>query len=777
MSSSLDFQILPILRQEGQILPDIPGLHIAKPPRRVDRRRASEQLVFHLTLQGNAPLSLSAYQQLLRGLVNVYYRTPGPSTSAMQKVTEALNNYLRDRNMRGASRSLRAVGLFTQIVLRDNTAYIAQSGPTHLFHIKPDESLDYHDIEMSGRGLGISRIPKVRFHHQPLTENDLLLVTAEPPPIWTAATLKNLSRMQMKSRYHRLLHRLEDDVNAVLLMTQPGSGEVRIMRPKLADEEPAAVDEAPIPEHLPALEESPPPGGVPSSVGAPSSVGGKPLAGIPKLFGKSSTVEETSPPERQPFPAVETAPTRPPSQPEGVEKSPKFDFKKVVSKIPLGSILGKTWAILATIGSAIGNAFRSAASSAFTLIKRALPDEEMLDVLPAWLPGFIAVAVPIMLVVAGSVVYAEKRGSGLFESNYEQALVQYDVFENSEDEGEKYQSLRVALESLEKAHIYGETEESTALYEQIKAELDVLDNVTRLAFRPLLEQSLGNDVHISEIVFGSFNDIYLLNSTTGKVIRLEFSNGYKVDEEFQCGPVPVGHVKVGKLVDIIPLDGNRVDEAVILGIDAAHVMILCTQAGGDNNNIFQDTSYTLSKGEAVSMTLSSGASGDIYILSPQEQLIFVEYAQEDYRTGAVYFGEGGVAMTDAIDLATNGGELFMLHNDGHITHCIKQGVLVAPICDSPYNFSNVRPGQEPVPTIEGANFSSIKFWSRLGMRVYLLDSEQQAVYAFSPNLEYLGRFHPSQPLMGGDATAFSVFRHKEIYLAVGGQIYVAEIGE
>ncbi len=142
----------------------IPGLFITKPPRRSPRRRGQERLVLHLYLDGNAPLSDSAMEQLLTKLAEVYYQTDGSTTSALRNVTDVLNKYLLDRNYRAATKGLKATGYLTQIVLREDRVLYAQCGPSYIYQITGDVVEDLHDPELSGSGLGLGKSYKVRYH-------------------------------------------------------------------------------------------------------------------------------------------------------------------------------------------------------------------------------------------------------------------------------------------------------------------------------------------------------------------------------------------------------------------------------------------------------------------------------------------------------------------------------------------------------------------------------------------------------------------------------------
>lgn len=766
MANPIDLLLLPIFRQDGQLEPDLPGLHVSKPPRRADRRRAAEQLMLYLVLQGNAPLSVDAYQQLLRGLTRVYYKTPGSVTAAMKSVNDALNKYLRDRNMRGSSRGLRAVGVFTQIILRENTVYISQSGDSHLFVINPDKAIAYHDIALAGRGLGISRVPKARFHQEQLTEEDILLITPSLPPVWSTTALKHLSRMQVKGRYGRLLHRVEEDVNAILVNPQRGMGEIRVLRPKLGEEKliDQSVELAPEEKSQPEAERA------------------NPLAVLRNVLGKAEKPDAVPSPETKTdsHPPREREQPQPPSHPPNYPKplpaaSPSSKPKEESGAPTLGDKIrqlpiGK---VLKTIGNAVQNAFRAIFDSISTLAKRTLPDENMLN-LPSWVLGLIAVAVPIMVVVFASVIYLERSGKRTFAEYYEQAKLEVEQAAATKDEVEYSRLLHTALANVERAHNYKESEESQALYKIIRGELDVLDRVVRLAYQPLFSHGLGSDVVVSEMVVDTYGDLYLLNQTEGNVIRIVNNNGYEIDKEFVCGPILEGYKQVGPLVDIISLSPTRPDGAVILGIDATHTMILCGRDPDTPNDIFEDTSYTLPKGPVKAMTLSSGNSGNAYILDPREQLVLIEYQSENYHLGKEYFGDTDApAIADAIDLAASDGELYLLHEDGHITKCVISNPASPPSC-SEIMFSDDRVGGVSEATMAWTGFTSIKHRAQLGLRLYLLDPEQQAVYSFSPQLKYQKQFRPEQEF-SAPASAFTIERHEQIFLAIGNQVYVARL--
>ncbi len=65
MPASLDLNFLPLVRQNGQDLPEIPGLYAVTPPRRTARGRDGDILALYLTLTGGDPFNAQQYTELL----------------------------------------------------------------------------------------------------------------------------------------------------------------------------------------------------------------------------------------------------------------------------------------------------------------------------------------------------------------------------------------------------------------------------------------------------------------------------------------------------------------------------------------------------------------------------------------------------------------------------------------------------------------------------------------------------------------------------------------
>lgn len=791
MSQGMDVKILPLFWKGERLWADHPGLHVAYPPRRSPRRRAEERLILHLELAGNAPLNTKAKTQLLEKLADVYYQSEGSTTSALRNVGEVLNKYLLDRNLRGASRGVRAVGILTQIVLRDTRLVVAQSGSTHAFLIQSGELDELYDIELSGPGLGVGRMPKIRYHQWEIQPGSLVLTTSEVPMNWNENTLRNLSRMEMDSALKRLLHRTDQNLDAVLVSIREGNGKIRVLRPMLDDAQLKGAGEEGAPGREPEPGEPGGPAGIKENL---SSV--PPLPSSPSSSGADDEGLEADRDDSQPAQTVrpgtppwEEDPDPEPDQQVPPESSVKASRSQDLTREQVGTPVKNPakqsslteirelpiWGILGSLLSSLRNGVVEILRNLTAFLGRMMPNEDVLN-LPPWVLGLIAVMVPLVMVTFGSVFYIKRGRDRLYTDAYQQAQFYLQEAAMAAEEEEHYRSLSSALEYLELARGYQETEEIEDLYQSTRKEVDNLDRITRLDYQPLFSRGLGSDVEIAELVVTSWNDLYILNEVDGSVIWAQSNaDGYQIKKNFTCGPVS-GHKEIGPLVDIVAYSASQNDKAAVLGIDRSHVMIICYTEDGEPPVLFEDTSYTLERGPVRAITLSTNPPENLYILDNEKRAIWIEYQSENYHEGSEYFGAvDSPPMADAVDLATNGSEMYLLHADGYLTRCVKETPTSNPQCQTPFEFSDPRAGRESGPFIAGADFQSLKLKSAPGMALYMLDSSDLALYRFSTQLELQKQFRPGEGMMEGEAGAFAVTMSDRVFLGVGNQVYTAQL--
>lgn len=759
MATRFNLNILPIKRQMEKTVSVLPGLFITKPPRRAPRRRTQERLVLHLHLDGNAPLSDTAMEQLLTKLAEVYYQTDGSTTSALRDVTDVLNKYLLDRNYRAATKGLKATGYLTQIVLREDRVLYAQCGPSYIYQITGDVVEDLHDPELSGSGLGLGKSYKVRYHQINLTPNQLLILSPKTPQTWTDNLFKNLTRMKHGALVQRLLHKLEEDLEAVLIFPVNGDGEVKIIEPNWAlgaeALEMTELDQGGDVEEV--IEEEPLP------IESPIQIADDTVLPEPQPERK----EKVIPPREKQF----VTPRREKNKKPGLASQVAAEIGPALNDIQES----KTWSVLSEAGGSIGDMVRKSWHAFLGFISKMLPDDQILD-LPSWSLSVIAIMVPVVMVVFGSVFYIKRGRNQLYDDHLSQAKTLLSIAQTQIDTPEYYQSISDAMDQISAARSYQQTDEVEELFSTLRLELDSLDRVTRLNYQPLFSRGLGADVTISKIVVTAWNDLYMLNADYGTVIWAQSNpDGYKIIDDFSCGPID-GHITVGPLVDIVALPTSQEDQATIMGIDKNHTMIFCYADLTEIPVIFEDTSYTLGRGPAEAITMSSSTPHNLYILDPEKRAIWIEYQSQNYHEGSEYFGAiDSPEMADAIELVTNGSELFILHSDGYVTKCVTERADADPLCTTPFEFSDTRPGTESGPFFSGANFDSFAIKGSPGMAIYMLDSVEQALYRFSTQLEFQEQFRPLDGIIDQPATAFTITMSDRVFMAVDNQIYTAQL--
>lgn len=771
MTSSFDLILLPLLGYTRGDQGSLPGLYIAKPPRRSARGRDRDWLILHLTLSGNAPLPGEQVNKLLGRLAQTYYKTSGSVTAAQRSVAEALNQYLLDRNLRNTSAGKQSIGLLSQVVLRSGRLWLAQSGPTHAFIVTSAETDHLCDLTLAGRGLGLSRTASVKYSQTALNINDTLILSPEPPSVWTPATLQSASRQGPESLRRRLLTQATPDLEAVLIQAQKGKHKIHLLRPVHAPrprpasfEPPATAHEEPIVRAEGRKAEPPPQAQTP------------PLQGEALRPGSAGAAQE------RPSPASTTqTPRRPggeaagPGESAGIRRElagrkPEVQKPRQPPSLP-GPDLGPLYSALATIGRAFAQAGRQLAIGTGTLARRMLPDSSLFTIPPATM-AFIAIAVPVVVVTVASLVYFQRGRAAQHQIYLAQAVHAAQQAGQIEDPQELRLAWGVTLEYLDQAEVYQTTKESEALRSQAQGALDALNYVERLDYQLALTSELKDGAKISRMV-SLENDLYLLNSAEGVALKANFTNkGYVLDPTFQCGPGPYGGYIVGAIVDIAPLPKDNDAKATILGIDANGNLLYCTP--GEAPLALPMAPPDTNWGSPKAATQDSG---DLYILDPLTNAVWIFRGMEVGQQPRLFFGDQIPPMRDVIDLAVDHNDLYLLHSDGHLTTCTYSGLAESPTrCEEPAPYTDPRPGMENGTHIQGAQFTEIQFSPPPDPSIYLLEPDSKAVYHLSVRLTLQRQYQSSNPLPQGAASSFAINRgSRTIFLAIGNQVYYANL--
>ena len=767
MNQSLDLFLLPICRQNNRNMDHLPGLFATQTPRRAGRGRSGETLMIHLFLEGTAPLTNKGYSKLLAFLVELYFQTSGSSTTAMRTVVSWLNEYLLERNRRGAERDMSASGLLTLVVLRGNRLNLAQCGSTHAYIINSSGLTHLYDEAMTDRGLGLGQTANVRNHLLDLSPDDAVVIAPDPPPIWTKTTLIGLRGLTLKAAYERLVARIGPDLQAAIIQIKSGSGELNFLKPRISvsDQDKGGRDSQPRPVPVPGsrVKQSE------KKVTALEAIS-------PQLPATPAQQTEITPDQAQPQdPAISkdigvdviaTQKKFDTSKPSDHMVRPKRSEKRSKSKPVREPFVGSA---LLKIGKAIVETLKQGGHVIGQMVKRMLPDESIPSMSTTTM-AFIALAVPILVVAVAAMVYFTRGRSSLFDQHYIEAQEAAEAAIEISDPDAVRDAWSIVLSHLDQAEDYRVTEESQALRSYAQAVLDDLDLVIRLSFQPAMANPLPPDAEIKRIVVAEGDSvIYLLNKTDGRVFRGTLTDqGFVLNDDFICEPVPTPLI-VGPLVDILPLPLDSEEMATLIGMDGNGNLLKCIP-GGSAPLAFQMPPPDMHWG--TPLAFESTALG-LYVLDPVTNAVWIFWNNDEFGERPTFFFDEQVPpMRDVMDLTLNREELYLLHEDGHLTTC----VFGYPTrCEDPAMMTDLRVGGSVSPNIDGVIFQEIQLTSPPDSSIFLLEPTIPSVFRFTLRLNYHIQYRPKEPLPGGQVTAFAVSPGHQIFLAVGNQVYVAPL--
>lgn len=805
--------------------PFVPGLFTGLPPRRAARGREGDRLVLYLTLAGSATLTAEAQREILEKLTTVFYNTRGTVTFALQSVVNQLNDRLLARNLRGGKETTSIIGLFQAMVLHGSTIYIAQSGPTHSFVVRQDGVQHYFDPDLGGRGLGISRTANVRFYREDLKPGDRVLFCAEPPPHLTAKNLNGSLAANLDRFTRWLLGQTPNQIRFILLQAERGKGTLNLL--PLASLEAESVESrspgttsavqketvVPVEERsavdIPAEETTTDEGESPTLITA----SGENVAGLfagflsgrkkvdssnePQELAREEPAEpDTDVPEETRETISFTPETYSPSPPEKVEPwSPTSgtpDFTPVEgepAESPSGERIArarrrtarKTRSALA--GGLRGwRAFKARMGDGISkTLARILPGQA--DRLPSVSPGaliFIAIAVPLIVVAIATTVYIQNGRGEQYQIYITQSKEAFTQGQTQTDAVLQRVNYEAALDWVKKAEEYGANDESRALKEQINRAIDSLDGISRFELKHALPTDFDQSVRITQIWATQTEDLYLLDSTDGRVLRMVYTRpGYELDSQFSCGPGMIGSLIIGPLVDIVLAPPGNSFGAVVLGVDAFGNLLYCS----------------LNPGNTMATTLQAPDAGwgNIQAITYQNNVLsildvgsnavwrFEGFGLDFVNKPRLFFDNYVPDLSGAIDLAVYMDDLFILNQDGHMIMCTYSYVETTPTrCSDPYAYRVSAAGQAPQELITmDAQFTQIQTTQPPEPSMYFLDASGRALYQFSMSLNFVRRLQPrtdgEEPLPDIAPSAFTVTSGRNVVIAYDNQVFIAPI--
>ncbi|MBL8050613.1 MAG: hypothetical protein JNM46_05270, partial [Anaerolineales bacterium] len=425
---------------------------------------------------------------------------------------------------------------------------------------------------------------------------------------------------------------------------------------------------------------------------------------------------------------------------------------------------------LRQLSATIGERFRN-------FLPRLLPDpnvDENSTVSSNTLMLFMAIVIPLIVVILASVVYLRYGRSEQYDAYLNQAQQFRAQALALTDPIEQRKSWENVLLNVTRAEEHRETTETINLRKEAEANLDILLGITRMQFNPAFSSKPNIDV---SRLAASENALYLLNAANGEALRATPSGGggFQMDVTFNCKPGVYGNYTVGPLVDILALPVINFIDATLLGIDASGNLLYC-KSGALAQAIPlppPDTNW----GRVTGFTLENG---NLYVLDSSARAVWVYVGKDGTFTDRPYFFFGQQTPTqDVIDFIVSGDEMYMLHADGRLSSCSYSRIDASKSnCKDPLPLVNPFQAYQDIDLFGAAHFTQILFAAPPDPSILLLDADGQSVFRFAPrSVELQNQFRPTtgrvNPIPTGSVGAVTVSPDHVLYLAVDGQIYFA----
>lgn len=462
--------LLQVVNGDVQQQANVPGLLASPAPSSANRSRQRDFLFVHLTLTGPEAETATLLQDLMDSLSGLFYETSGSVTAALRKAIGETNKRLLSLNLSGSSQVRE--GALLCAVLREQELYMAQVGES---------------FALLGHNFGIERLPPnepkeptpfgrtagldIRYYHHWLQPGDMLLL-ADP----------RLAHLQTQA-FDPVL--IDSDVEDAIpqLVEMIGSGSARLMLVEFAEEAPAYVPDI----ARPAI-----------------------------ASGARRLTPPTGEPQREPV-ALSEATDSPPLQPTstGLEvEAIETSARRATSRAARG-LAGLTgW--LADLMSAI---------------KAPTSEEEERT---GWaIPGFIAVAIPIIVAVVVTGVYLQRGRVVRFGELKQQMSQNLNLAQQATDSPElaidHYQQvIQLAIESETLRPGDGDI---NRMRRDAQLAIDELNGVARLEAAQLYQYP--SEVDLQSITLGDElnGDVFVRDAAGNRVYRHQTDSSFEVDGE------------------------------------------------------------------------------------------------------------------------------------------------------------------------------------------------------------------------------------------------------
>jgi hypothetical protein len=199
-----------------------PGVVALTSPRRSARVRSEDLLFLALGAEPPQALGDGLLAEVAQIASHAFYTTPGSVTAALREMAAAINDELLRANQSRSPGDVAQLRLAAG-VLRGEDIYLAQCGNSQAILIRPGMVTRLSSDEAAARPLGLTESPFVRFHHLEAHAQDMLVLTAAEPPLWSDPSLSGLTGVEPPRAVDRLAAASAKDLSGLVIrITAPG---------------------------------------------------------------------------------------------------------------------------------------------------------------------------------------------------------------------------------------------------------------------------------------------------------------------------------------------------------------------------------------------------------------------------------------------------------------------------------------------------------------------------------------------------------------------------
>lgn len=447
-----------------------------------------------------------------------------------------------------------------------------------------------------------------------------------------------------------------------------------------------------------------------------------------------------------------------------------------------------------SLGRAIGVTLAEAIRGVRVALARVLPEgmlqKEGMFTVPTSVQVSIAIIIPVLVVGASVWLYLENGRNQQYAGVLGQAQLEVARGRTTTDVVAARPHWEAALQWLAEAEALRPGQpEVKLLRQEAQGQVDSLDWVTRLDFKPLLNAGLGLDTRISRLLL-SGQDVYALDTAHNRVARLTpnpsagtavsgQAAAYALDSAFQCsGKQAVRDVNVGELVDAALVPGptviggdTTVNSDVVIALDSLGALLYCAP-GLDHAY----ASYLAAPNVGwVRPTALQLYTDRLYVLDPGSNEIW-QYQSSGgafTQTPTRYFTSASYDLADAVGFTIAGGDVFILRKDGRVTNCTRTAPGAGPTCTPVTQFTDTRPGRGVGDKLAGLSVPAQMVYDQPPEpSLYLLDAQTSGMYQLSLKLALVRQFRPyfdfTSPI-----SAMAIDPAKRFFVSAGDSVYVA----